>query len=247
MGEYLLNGIPICPRFIHRECHEMECPSCIENGCKRIPGLDNYDSVEIDSKIPFFDQHTVGMKYPFNTLFYQIVLIRGYPGIPIGLDYTYMTSFDPQFFWGKEGSYKVSKSKWRMLFRLRVRRHNGNGEIEVRRLAIEGLLNNQNLYRDYEILSVDEFTGLKDCKRTKEYPEGQEIYGGDIVRRIATDNGKVFWDFIAVIKYNDECMAFKFEKIRDIEDNIESSDLVADIITEEVLGNIYDNPELLED
>jgi len=90
-----------------------------------------------------------------------------------------------------------------------------------------------------------QYTGLRDCKRTKEYPEGQEIYEGDIVRRIATDDGKVFWDFIAVIKYNNECMAFKFERIRDIEDNIESSDLVADIITEEVLGNIHENPELL--
>lgn len=29
-----------------------------------------------------------------------------------------------------------------------------------------------------------QYTGLKDSKRTKEYPEGQEIYEGDIVRSI---------------------------------------------------------------
>lgn len=29
--------------------------------------------------------------------------------------------------------------------------------------------------------TVGQYTGLRDCKRTAEYPEGQEIYGGDIV------------------------------------------------------------------
>ena len=29
---------------------------------------------------------------------------------------------------------------------------------------------------------LEQYIGLKDCKRTKEYPEGQEIYEGDIIR-----------------------------------------------------------------
>jgi len=33
-----------------------------------------------------------------------------------------------------------------------------------------------------ESLELMQFTGLKDRKRTKEYPEGQEIYEGDIVK-----------------------------------------------------------------
>lgn len=36
----------------------------------------------------------------------------------------------------------------------------------------------------YEVLpeTVGQYTGLKDRKRTEEYPEGQDIYEGDIVR-----------------------------------------------------------------
>ena len=29
--------------------------------------------------------------------------------------------------------------------------------------------------------TVGQYTGLKDCKRTEEYPDGQKIFGGDIV------------------------------------------------------------------
>jgi len=102
--EYLLDGIPICPTFM-RGCHEMMCSHCIENGCKRIPGLDNYDSCEIDSKIPFFDQHTVGTNYPFNTIYCQIILYRGSPQYIE--DWCNYAHFDPRFYWGKEGSYKA--------------------------------------------------------------------------------------------------------------------------------------------
>ncbi len=34
--------------------------------------------------------------------------------------------------------------------------------------------------------TVGQYTGLKDSKRTKEFPEGQEIYEGDIVRYFTT-------------------------------------------------------------
>jgi len=40
---------------------------------------------------------------------------------------------------------------------------------------------------NHESLIVMEFTGLHDSKRTKEYPEGQEIWEGDVVRRIIRD------------------------------------------------------------
>jgi hypothetical protein len=59
---------------------------------------------------------------------------------------------------------------------------------------------------DKEVYEVDpatvgQFTGLRDCKRTEEYPEGQEIYEGDILRVPAKDeyekttynSFEVFW------------------------------------------------------
>jgi len=40
---------------------------------------------------------------------------------------------------------------------------------------------------------VEQFTGLKDKKRTKEYPEGQEIYDGDVVNNAKGYSYIVTW------------------------------------------------------
>jgi len=42
--------------------------------------------------------------------------------------------------------------------------------------------------------TVGQFTGLKDKKRTKEYPEGQEIYKGDTLKNPKDPRGNLLFD-----------------------------------------------------
>lgn len=44
--------------------------------------------------------------------------------------------------------------------------------------------------------TVGQQVGLKDKKRTKEYPEGQEIYEGDIIRDATSSGYTKWWDGI---------------------------------------------------
>ena len=82
--------------------------------------------------------------------------------------------------------------------------------------------------------TLGEFTGLNDKKRTKEFPEGQEIYEGDI-----TNNG--------IIRFG-ECSMTETIGFY-LEDNGQTSDkehtLFAYITPFEVIGNIYENKDLL--
>lgn len=94
----------------------------------------------------------------------------------------------------------------------------------------------------------DRFTGLYDKKRTKEYPEGQEICEGDIVR--------LFYGIppthdTLVIEYADD------ENVADISvsgwwmrnkrKNGCSSSLCKTYENDlEVIGTVYENPELLK-
>jgi uncharacterized phage protein (TIGR01671 family) len=82
--------------------------------------------------------------------------------------------------------------------------------------------------------TLEQFTGLKDNKRTKEFPNGQDIYEGDTVRRIGTSNCS---EFSGIVKY--ESIGFTTIDYDLPFDN----DCVLGYQTEfiEVIGNIHEN------
>jgi len=77
--------------------------------------------------------------------------------------------------------------------------------------------------------TVGQFTGLLD-------KNGKEIYGGDIIKITTSGN------YNAVIVWNEETCAFSAKAIhfRTISDHLFGANI------SEVIGNIHDNPELLE-
>ena len=85
--------------------------------------------------------------------------------------------------------------------------------------------------------TVGQYTGLKDKKRTKEFPDGQPIYKGDIVRHLVTSTPKDMYDDEIVIY---DAASFKYERCNGTVSFLEwpaSACL-------EVIGNIYQDPEL---
>jgi len=80
---------------------------------------------------------------------------------------------------------------------------------------------------------VMQFTGLKDSKRTEEYPEGQEVYAGDIVKAWKHNETP----FTHEIKHRNGIFWFgnwNWSEFQNIFRNIE------------VIGNRWGNPELTE-
>ena len=78
-----------------------------------------------------------------------------------------------------------------------------------------------------------QYTGLHDCKRTKKYPGGQEIYEGDIVKGTSYRHPyilevKYFGGGFAPFASFDEKVAIMFD------DNDKC----------EIIGNIYENNNL---
>jgi uncharacterized phage protein (TIGR01671 family) len=98
-----------------------------------------------------------------------------------------------------------------------------------------------NQFGDLHDFEVVVYTGLNDCKRTKEYPNGQPIYEGDIVT--AVNKG---WTRKFEIMWNED--KARFMVWCGSQTNI-SFDLTCDTILDyhiEIIGNIYENTELLE-
>gem|GEM_PF-6494740 len=87
---------------------------------------------------------------------------------------------------------------------------------------------------DLDEKTFGEYTGLKDKKRTKEFPEGQEIYEGDILEFDVEEWASAETNKFAV-KWDKNYACFTGNGV----------------VTEwrefcEAIGNIYDNPELLK-
>jgi len=84
-------------------------------------------------------------------------------------------------------------------------------------------------------LIMMQYTGLKDRKRTKKYPEGQEIYEGDILKIKEYGNCVVESDGGCCYQVDsDEMGCYSLCELASCE-------------ALEVIGNVYQNPELIEE
>lgn len=90
-----------------------------------------------------------------------------------------------------------------------------------------------------EVIFLD-YTGLNDKKRTEEFPEGQGIYEGDYIK---DERG-----FVYLVYWDDKECAFKLDyKYYHHRDKDECHTYLPMYSRSgEVIGNIYENPELLE-
>lgn len=119
---------------------------------------------------------------------------------------------------------------------------------EIHQIVFEKMTNwnlpNRHLRVDVIPETVGQYIGLRDCKRTKEYPEGQMIFEGDICRFREWNNGDMCWvgkvhyehqQFVISGGKNKECDSpFTLVMSRFSSENIE------------VIGNIHENPDLLK-
>lgn len=91
-------------------------------------------------------------------------------------------------------------------------------------------LPNRHLRADIDVNTLGEYTGLKDKNR-------KEIYEGDIVK-INVDR--------ACVKWNDKYGYFQLVPIGDYYFDSDVIGQALEYVEAEVIGNIYDNPELLK-
>lgn len=92
-------------------------------------------------------------------------------------------------------------------------------------------------FRDYKNFEPMQFTGLKD-------KNGKEIYEGDIFREIYDDDqrdAKIV--FYTVVRWDEKNACFFTGEVE--QENAELFDLDEVAAQFEVIGNIYENPELL--
>ena len=87
-----------------------------------------------------------------------------------------------------------------------------------------------------------QYSGLKDKKRTKEYPEGQEIYVGDILKIKYWSNADK-WEYrITEVEFLENSA-----KYMAINNKLCEAYEVEDMKLSEVIGNIHKNPELMKE
>ena len=93
--------------------------------------------------------------------------------------------------------------------------------------------------------TVGQFTGLRDSKRTPEYPEGQENYDGDniVCRKYIGGNFVKYSIEKGIVSFKDGA----FYLLREQGYYRPLSWLIEMDYELEVIGNIYDNPELVGD
>ncbi|ATH93202.1 hypothetical protein ACH95_14140 [Bacillus glycinifermentans] len=118
-------------------------------------------------------------------------------------------------------------------------RHKGSGNIEMKWYSIAQLEAraadelSPAFSDEYELISRDLFTGLKDVNV-------REIYEGDVVKfKSVYYENKIMK---AVVKFKDSLGAFVF----DMGDDQGTWIMNASMREIEVIGNIYENPDLLE-
>lgn len=86
--------------------------------------------------------------------------------------------------------------------------------------------------------TVGQYTGLRDCKRTEEYPEGQKIFEGDILE---------FFDRLVVVFWHTHlgCWDSNFLKFTNKGNGRDDMSPLNWDNKSKVIGNIHDNPELI--
>ncbi len=87
---------------------------------------------------------------------------------------------------------------------------------------------------------IMQYTGLKDKKRTAEFPNGQEIYEGDIVKLTTEED---CWNSVVVYQYGGFDIQWPSDMYETGCDEFQAN--MAELMGE-VIGNIYENPELLQ-
>jgi len=116
-----------------------------------------------------------------------------------------------------------------------------NGDINS--IFSENGVNSKNTYG--ATITYMQFTGLKDCKRTEEFPEGQEIFDGDICRDSKSKLIQIVWSD----HHQWGCKIIKGGALsRGLEFPIWQWDKCKEngYRELEVIGNIFENPELLD-
>lgn len=92
------------------------------------------------------------------------------------------------------------------------------------------------------VSKIMQYTGLKDRKRTDEYPEGQEIFEGDILHNSIEES-------IVSVRWDLSGARWSFDEHNNFDDGVGRGnwDLNLGYIKNcEVIGNIYENPNLIK-